>query len=88
MKHNFWLKVKKLVDKKLNESFVKERGHDVCCPHCNVWSSASKKPHGFKPKDPDDGSDIMTCGNCGKNSQWVYGPGLFIHVDDMAVKQN
>ena len=43
---------------------------------------------GFKPKDPDDGSDIMTCGNCGKNSQWVYGPGLFIHVDDMAVKQN
>jgi hypothetical protein len=51
------------------------------CPHCNDWKDQSHIIQGrIKFVDEDDGSIILMCKDCGKDSYWIDGPGILIPI--------
>ena len=65
---------------KKREEYERRAGGSECCPHCDTWSWevggwASCHVHRDEP-----GLDVLTCKKCGKSSNWLYGPGVFIYI--------
>lgn len=56
---------------------------DVCCPHCSTWQShCCQNAMTFGPHPTDPMLDVLTCGQCGQQSPWLYGPGVWLYVGD------
>jgi len=36
----------------------------------------------FGPHPTDPMLDVLTCGQCGQQSPWLYGPGIWLYVGD------
>lgn len=63
------------------QKYLKEHGTDSCCPRCKVWESDGNVIY-TTPSEPDDGSDIRECTNCGHKWRAIFGPGIFINIDE------
>lgn len=53
--------------------YLKVAGMDVACPNCKRWSGNCDIPGHFREVGHDV-YDVLTCGNCGHESKWVFGP--------------
>jgi hypothetical protein len=64
----------------LRAAYMAKNGGDEKCPHCNTW--ASERGGWVKHEQDCDNPELdrMTC-HCGGQSQWLYGPGLFLLID-------
>jgi len=63
------------------QQYLQRAGSDECCPHCDTWASQSNGWAKVEPHPVDPSVEVFTCANCSKTSNWIYGPGLFIHLD-------
>ena len=64
MSIKLWQKIKKLVEKREREAWLKLYGFDNACPHCDTWQGNCNGVQGIKPNYPDSDHDAYKCGNC------------------------
>lgn len=63
------------------EQFLRRAGSTERCPHCKTWTWEVGGWAAVKQHHTDRCLDLMTCKQCGKDSSWLYGPGLFLLID-------
>lgn len=58
------------------------------CPKCNTKTHEMKSPFDMRehPNKPD--LYIKTCGSCKHESTWIFGPGIWLHVDEDNKNEN
>ena len=83
---NIFTRVKAYLDRRAEArrvaAFKAEHG-DVRCPHCLTWQSQCNLDGlPFSRHPTDNQLDVLFCGQCGEQSPWLYGPGLWLHVGD------
>lgn len=61
-------------------AYMKKAGGDEKCPHCDLWASerCGWAKHEQDVTRPE--LDRLTC-QCGGQSLWLYGPGVFLLIE-------
>ena len=62
-------------------AYMQRAGGDECCPWCGTWASETNGWAKVETHPADASVQVFTCARCDKTSNWIYGPGLFIHLD-------
>lgn len=68
-------------------AYLQRTGGTEQCPHCEKWTWETDGWAKVECDIEHAALDRMTCKNCGGQSRWHYGPGLFLFVDAIAPKK-
>lgn len=63
------------------EQYMRRCGSTECCPHCDTWTWEVGGWAACRPSEKDPCLDVMTCKQCGKDSTWLFGPGVFFLIE-------
>ena len=77
-KFRSWVRTLIVKDKK--RKFLEENFCDSRCPECKKWESEGNVIT-TKYNEPDDGTEIRTCGSCNHTWRAIFTPAGFIPID-------
>lgn len=83
IKFRFWKWLYLLAEKKSRETHLHRHHNDLKCPRCRMWFSVSGLKYNHKFADVHSPFIRVTCGQCGKVSNWssAIAP-VLVEVDD------